>query len=77
MLVQPTKAQLRVLKFVLRYCGEHGFAPSLREISEGVGIKGTITAAEHLAALQRKGLVNWERGKARAISPTDEGRAYE
>ena len=38
----------RIYMFVKRYMLEHGYAPSYREIAEGVGIKSTSTIQHHI-----------------------------
>lgn len=49
---------------------EHGFAPSLREIGEGVGLKSSCTVNTHVCTLTHHGLIHRMSGKTRAISVT-------
>ncbi len=62
-----TSRQQQVLDFVCRFRDEHGCPPSLREISEYIGTKGTATAMLHLEALERKGYISRREG-SRGIS---------
>jgi len=67
--VQPiTPRQQQVLDFVTTYLDDHGCPPTLREISEHIGTKGTATAILHLEALERKGYLNRREGSSRNIS---------
>ena len=46
---------------------EKGHAPSYRELASELGLGSTNAVSELLKQLKRKGWVNWEKGKARAI----------
>ena len=65
------KAQ-RILDFVNEFLQEYGFAPSVREIGEAVGLRSTSSVSYHLQQLQEKGLLNAPdgKGKSRAIVTT-------
>jgi repressor LexA len=63
-----TSRQQEVLDFVCRFRDEHGCPPSLREISEQIGTKGTATAKLHLEALERKGYISRRREGSRGIA---------
>ena len=47
--------QRRVLDFLREYLAEHGQAPSLREIAEGLGLRSHSSAQDYVEALVRKG----------------------
>lgn len=68
-----TSRQQEVLDFVCRFRDENGCPPSLREISEQIGTKGTATAKLHLEALERKGYISRRREGARGIALTHAG----
>jgi repressor LexA len=57
-----TAKQQQVFNFIETYLTEHGCPPTLREISEHIGIKGTATAMQHLDALERKGYISRRDG---------------
>lgn len=63
-----TSRQQEVLDFVCRFRDVHGCPPSLREISEQIGTKGTATAKLHLEALERKGYITRRREGSRGIA---------
>jgi len=62
------KKQREILRFLRKFISNKGFAPTIREISAGIGIKSPATVQEHLLALERKGVIKRIRGKKRAIN---------
>lgn len=62
-----TPKQQQVLDFISAYLKEYGSPPTLREISDEIGVQGTATAISHLNALERKGFVQ-RRSTSRGIS---------
>ena len=60
----------QILKFVSRFIQENGYAPSVREIGAGVGLRSTASVSYHLKALQDKGLLmgGESKGRKRAIA---------
>ncbi len=65
-----TPAQQRVLEFVESRMAAGETAPTYREICKRLGYRSPKAAADHVAALQRKGYLIRERGQARAIKLT-------
>ena len=65
------KAQ-RILDFVNQFLQENGFAPSVREIGQAVGLRSTSSVSYHLQQLQDKGrlMSPGSKGKKRAIVTT-------
>lgn len=59
-----------ILEFVSRFIQENGYAPSVREIGAGVGLRSTASVSYHLRALQEKGLLQGgdTKGRKRAIA---------
>lgn len=64
-----TKRQHEVLSFVVNYTKERGYAPSVREIAEGVGVASPATVHEHLEALRASGHLRRGEGM-RSWAPT-------
>jgi len=62
-----TQRQQQVLEFLCQTQGKTGIAPTLREIAAHFGFASTRAAADHLAALKRKGVVEAEPGRARSL----------
>jgi len=65
-----TPAQQRVLDFVESRIANGENAPTYREICRKLRYRSPKAAADHVAALERKGFVIRERGKARSIRLT-------
>lgn len=57
-----------ILEFLNDFLADHGYAPSIREIMQAVGLKSTASVQYHLEALNRSGAINMEGSKKRAIS---------
>lgn len=56
-----------VLDFVTSYIADHGYAPSAREIQEGLDLASLATVHRRLRALQRAGAIDWTPRVARTI----------
>src|ERR1019366_9005882 len=65
--VDLTLAQQRVLDFLVARGASGENAPTYREICKSLGYRSPKGAADHIAALERKGYVIRERGHARGI----------
>lgn len=57
----------RVLEFISQYIQRHGYAPTLIEIAEGLGVSAVSTIHEHLARLVEKGYIKKTAGFERSI----------
>ena len=56
------KPQL-IVDFVTQFTMENGYAPSIREIGQAVGLSSTASVSYHLQQLQSKGLLRCPGGK--------------
>jgi repressor LexA len=70
-----TPTQDRVLSFIRRYLNRRGYAPSLLEIAEGIGIASKGTAHRHVQALADAGRIRLLAGRKRGIELVDEAAA--
>lgn len=61
-----TARQLQVVNFIRSYRDQQGYPPTMREIGDYLGIK-PHTVFAHLAACERKGLIEIDRGRQRAL----------
>jgi len=61
----------RVYEYLQKAIKEQGYAPSVREICEAVGLKSPSTAHFHLKRLQEQGLIEKGDFKGRAIVLVD------
>lgn len=68
-----TYRQVDVFRFISVYRLLNGYAPSVREIARDQGIASTNGVYGYLDALERKGLLERDRGIARAIRITPLG----
>ena len=62
----------RILDFIEEFMQENGFAPSVREIAAGVGLRSTASVSYHLQQLSDKGLLQspGSKGRKRAVTPS-------
>ena len=65
----------QILNFLTQFMNEHGYAPTVREICNAVGLQSTATVHYHLNALRDAGLIETNEMKKRAISLPDAQRA--
>ncbi len=63
-----TDRQHEIYEFIRTTIAARGIPPSMREIGEKFGIRSTNGVEGHLAALEKSGHINRERGKSRGIS---------
>lgn len=63
--------QERILAYIQSEIKARGYAPSVREIGEAVGLKSTSTVHGHLTRLEKKGLLHRDAMKPRAMGLPD------
>jgi len=68
-----SKRQGDVLEFIRAFTTEHGYPPTIREISKHLGVRSTNAVVEHVRRLERKGFLRVENTKSRALRLTDPG----
>jgi repressor LexA len=71
---QLTERQLEVLRFIATEIEDKGYPPTIREIGEALGIASTNGVNDHLKALERKGYLQRDPVKSRALIPTSAAR---
>lgn len=59
--------QDRILAYIQTVIKTRGYAPSVREIGEAVGLRSTSTVHGHLTRLEKKGLLHRDAMKPRAM----------
>jgi repressor LexA len=64
---EPTPRQREVLDFVRDRLAADGRPPTMREAAAHFGWSSNGAVRCHLAALERKGLLRWDRGDARGV----------
>lgn len=63
---EATRKQLEVVNFIRSFISQHGYPPTMTEIGDYLGITKS-TVFSHLAACERKGLIEVDRGRQRAL----------
>lgn len=66
------KRQKQILGFIKQYIEANGFAPTLKDIAEAIGVSSLATVHEHLATMERKGLIKKREGSVRGIELAEE-----
>ncbi|KRM91077.1 transcriptional repressor LexA [Liquorilactobacillus cacaonum] len=67
------KRQMAVLRFIYERVTEKGYPPTVREICQAVDLSSTSTVHGHLARLEKKGYLQKDPTKPRAIELTSIG----
>jgi len=68
--------QERILSYIQSAIETQGYAPSVREIGEAVGLSSTSTVHGHLRRLEKKGLLHRDAMKPRAMGLSKERTAF-
>jgi len=69
-----TERQLEVLRFIASEIEDRGYPPTIREIGEALDIASTNGVNDHLKALEKKGYLQRDPVKSRALIPTSQAR---
>jgi len=66
------KRQKQILDYINDNINKYGYAPTLTEIAGYLGLSSLATVHEHLAVLEKKGLIRRYRGAVRGIEVVEE-----
>jgi repressor LexA len=66
-----TKRQQEIFEFIKRYSARYGYPPTVRDIGKAVGLASSSTVHQHLANLEKIGLLRRDPSKPRAIELLD------
>lgn len=69
--------QERILAYIEKEILDRGYAPSVREIGEAVGLRSTSTVHGHLMRLEKKGLLHRDAMKPRAMGVLKHSEAFQ
>lgn len=61
------KRQKQILEYISKNINKYGYAPTLTEIAQYLGLSSLSTVHEHLAVLEKKGLIRRYKGAVRGI----------
>ena len=65
------KRQKELIDYLNQYIQKFGYAPTLTEIAEAMGLSSLATVHEHLQTLERKGVIRKFEGHVRGIELCD------
>ena len=65
------RRQRQIIDFLAQYIQRHGYSPTLQDIASAIGVSSLATVHEHLAALQKKGVIKKYEGSVRGIELLD------
>ncbi|MGI5840832.1 MAG: transcriptional repressor LexA [Patescibacteria group bacterium] len=71
------KRQKQILDYITKNINKYGCAPTLTEIASHLGLSSLATVHEHLAVLEKKGLIRRYRGAIRGIELVNQEFAEE
>ncbi|MDX2226771.1 MAG: transcriptional repressor LexA [Verrucomicrobiae bacterium] len=63
-----TPRQQQIYDYIHEHQRQKGYAPSQRDIQHHFGFASQTTVVDHLRLLEKKGVLEWKRGHARAIA---------
>jgi len=66
-LVELTRRQDDILKYIKEYMVEHGYPPTIREIGKALDLSSPATIHTHLKNLEKKGFIRKGDSKNRAL----------
>lgn len=64
-----TPKQLRILTLIRDYQRKHGYSPTMQELADVLGVT-KVTVFEHVAGLEKKGMLRRSRHRARSLELT-------
>ena len=70
-----SKMQKRVYEYIVQSIQDNGYAPSVREIGEALGLKSPSTVHFHVKHLEELGLI--ENLQREDLNPAEEARGYQ
>lgn len=70
---QTETRQIDVLRYIHKQVSQKGYPPTVREIGKAVQLSSTSTVHGHLARLEKKGFIQRDPTKPRAIELTKQG----
>ena len=67
-----TEKERKVYEYVKKVIESDGYAPSVRDIQNALGIKSTSTVHSYIGRLESKGYIRKEQGKSRTLRTGDD-----
>ena len=76
-MARTSNKQIEIFEFLSTYIEENGYAPSIREIGEAVGLKSTATVHYHLSELKHLGKIEMDEQRKRTITLPEAARGHQ
>lgn len=64
---QGNRVRQRIYDFLVDFFMQNGYAPSVREITAGVGLKSPLSTFSYLLVLEKEGKIKMKGNATRAI----------
>lgn len=74
-MARTSNKKAEILDFLNRFIHDNGYAPSVREIAQAVGLRSTATVHYHLNALRDEGAISMDQMKNRTITLSEPARS--
>jgi repressor LexA len=69
------QTQEKVLRAIREWFEQHGYPPTYQEIADLAGLRAASTALVHVEALQKRGVLTFDRTRSRTIRLLSTGGA--
>src|SRR5215469_47705 len=70
-----SRRQRQILEVIREWVEQRGYAPTLREIAEAVGLTSKSSVAHQLSTLEKKGYLRRDFGRPRTVEMRDSGHS--
>ena len=74
--LHSTQKAKDTVKYIVEYCDDSGYPPTLREIMIGIGLRSTSAIVYRLSVMEELGYLKVTRGVSRGIKVTDKGYRF-
>ena len=58
--------QIKIMRFIDSYRVKRGYSPSVCEIADNLGLKGSSSVMYHLKTMRNEGKIDWDDGVRRS-----------
>lgn len=60
-----------IIQSIEAHWSEHGYAPSVQDLLDRLGLRSRASVQASLTRLQAAGIVDWDQGRARTLRVVD------
>jgi repressor LexA len=72
---QGVQSRKKIMDFLQSFIQTNGYAPTVREICDGVGLASSSTVHKHLEILRDRGKITWNPSMVRTIRILEKKKA--